>query len=546
MRGLARKRLVAGAVGLAFVAVGLSACGSDNSDPVAAGSVSIFGCKPQNPLIPSNTNEVCGGNVMDAVFTQLVNYNPDTAKPENAVATSIESSDNTTWTVKLNDNYTFSDGTKVTADSFVDAWNWSAYGPNAQNNSYFFTSIEGFDALNPADPDDNPGTKNTPKPKTDKLTGLKVVSPTEFTIKLTSPASSYPVQLGYTAFAPLPASFYDDTVAFGKKPLGNGPFKVVSGSPDKGFTLEAVEGYVGPDKPKVKSVVFKTYQNPGAAYADMQGNNLDFMDQVPDSALVDDGYQKDFPDRFANKPVGVIQTATLPVYNANFKNDPNVAKALSLAIDRDSITDKVFNKGRTPATGWVSPVVEGYKAGACGEFCTYDPAKAKEFLAKAKFKGPFTFATNSDGPGNVTAATAICNSIKNALDVVCTPKVYTDFSTLRTDVGEKKMTSMFRTGWQMDYPSMENFLAPLYQTGASANDGTYSNKTFDDLITKAAAENGDAALATYQEAEAVLAEDMSVIPLWYQAQQSVWSTKVDNVKVTPFSTLDLSSITLKG
>ena len=34
---------------------------------------------------------------------------------------------------------------------------------------------------------------------------------------------------------------------------------------------------------------------------------------------------------------------------------------------------------------------------------------------------------------------------------------------------------MFRTGWQTDYPSIENFLEPLYATGASANDGRWSN-----------------------------------------------------------------------
>jgi oligopeptide transport system substrate-binding protein len=546
MRGLARKRWVAGAVGLALAGAGLAACGSDDtSDPAAAGSVKVFSCKPQNPLIPSNTNEVCGGDIIDNVFTGLVVYDPDTAQPINAVATSIESSDNTTWTVKLTDKYTFSDGTKVTADSFVNAWNWSAYGPNAQANSYFFSSIEGYDALNPADPDENPETDNTPKPATDKMTGLTVVSPTEFTIKLTTPQSSLPVQLGYTAFYPLPESFYSDTVAFGKKPVGNGPFAITAGTPDKGFTLEAVDSYAGPDQPKVKSIFFKTYRSDTSAYADMQDDKLDLMNQVPAAALVRNQYQKDFPGRFVNKSVGVIQTATLPQYIDNY-DDANLGKALSLAIDRKTITEKIYNGGRTPATGWVSPVVQGYKAGACDPYCTYDPEQAKSFLAKAKYKGPFSYAYNSDGPGNAAAAAAICNSIKIALDVECTPKAYVDFDTFRTAVVAKEMTSMFRTGWQMDWPAMDNFLAPLYVTGASANDGGYSNKEFDDLITKAAGQSGDEAIATYQEAERVLSEQMAIIPLWYQAQQSVWSTNVADVKVTPFSTFDLTTVTLSA
>ncbi len=118
------------------------------------------------------------------------------------------------------------------------------------------------------------------------------------------------------------------------------------------------------------------------------------MDQVPAADLVNDQYKKDFPGRSLNKPVGVINTMTVPSYNKDFK-DPNTMKAVSMAIDRATIVKSVFNDGRTPATGWVSPVVQGYKAGACGEYCTYDPAKAKQLLAQASFKGPFTYSYNS-------------------------------------------------------------------------------------------------------------------------------------------------------
>ena len=68
----------------------------------------------------------------------MVRLDPETAEPILAVASSIESDDNQTWTITLNEGWTFHDGTDVTAQSFVDAWNWSAYGPNAQLNSYFF------------------------------------------------------------------------------------------------------------------------------------------------------------------------------------------------------------------------------------------------------------------------------------------------------------------------------------------------------------------------------------------------------------------------
>jgi oligopeptide transport system substrate-binding protein len=543
--------MVAGALfaagALALTACGGSSSGSGGSSSSGSSSstaaLTIYSTKPENPLIPANTNEVGGGNILDQVFRGLVRYNPDTAAPEMAMAVSITSTDNLLWDVKLKPGQTFQDGSPVDSDSFIKAWNWGAYAPNQALNNYFFAPIAGYDKLNPADPDAD-GPKKAPTPSTKELSGLKAVSATEFTVTLSTPQSFFPVEVGYTAFAPLPPAFFTDPVAFGKKPIGNGPFQITSGDGDTGFTLEKWAGYKGPDQPKIAKAVFKTYTSDAAGYSDLLAGNLDFMDQVPASALVNNQYQQDLPGRSINKPVGIIQTATLPEYDKNFQ-DPNIGKALSLAIDRPTITKAVFNGGRTPATGWVSPVVEGYKAGACGEFCTYDPVKAKEYLAKSTFKGPFSFSYNADGPGNKEAAEAICNSIKNALGVACLAKSYVDFATLRKDVNAHKMTNLFRTGWQMDYPSMEDFLEPLYATGAGSNDGLYSNKDFDALIKKANAQAGPASLATYQQAEALLSQQMAIIPLWYQAQQSGWSERLSNVHVTPFSTLDLADVTIK-
>jgi oligopeptide transport system substrate-binding protein len=98
----------------------------------------------------------------------------------------------------------------------------------------------------------------------------------------------------------------------------------------------------------------------------------------------------------------------------------------------------------------------------------------------------------------------------------------------------------------MDYPSIENFLAPIYKTGASSNDGDYSNPAFDkDLVDAAAAPDAASANAKYQEAEALLAKDMASIPMWYGKTQMGWSDKVTGVKITSFGTIDIPSISMK-
>jgi oligopeptide transport system substrate-binding protein len=90
--------------------------------------------------------------VIGAPFTGLVRYDPVTAGPHNAVARSIEATDPRVWTITLKDGWTFQDGTSVTAQSFVDAWNHTVYGPSKQVTAGFFREIEGFDRVNAAQP----------------------------------------------------------------------------------------------------------------------------------------------------------------------------------------------------------------------------------------------------------------------------------------------------------------------------------------------------------------------------------------------------------
>ena len=98
----------------------------------------------------------------------------------------------------------------------------------------------------------------------------------------------------------------------------------------------------------------------------------------------------------------------------------------------------------------------------------------------------------------------------------------------------------------MDYPSAENFLVPLYATGSSSNDGDYNNPAFDQALTDAAALQGDEALAKYNEAERMLAADMPAIPMWHYKIIAGYSTHVDNVKITPFGTVDLLGVTVNS
>lgn len=515
---ISRRTFGAGVATTAALAA-LAACSSDDSGSGSSDSViTAYGTEPQNPLIPTNTNEVGGGRILDLMFAGLYSYDAEGALV-NEVAKDITTEDNQTFNVVLNEGWTFSDGTPVTSDSFIKAWNYGALLSNAHLSSYFFESIEGFSW----DEDS-------------ELTGLEKVSDTEFNITLSQVESDFPLRLGYSAFFPLPESAFEDMDAFGENPIGNGPYTLSSWTHNEGCELVPSETYAGPRKPANGGVNFVFYTDYDAAYADLQSDALDIIDAIPDSAL--STFTEDLDGRSVNQPGAVIQTFTMHVDLEHFKMDEEGRlrrKALSQAINRQEICDTLFYETRTPASDFTSPVISGWSDDIEGnEVLDFDADAAKaawdEADAISPFDGEFTIAYNSDGPHKAWVD-AVCNSIKNVLGIEAVGEPYATFSDLRTDVTNHVMASAFRTGWQGDYPSMPNFLGPLYRTGAGANDAEYSSEEFDALMDEGAqTTDQDAAVEIYKEAETLLFTDLPAIPLWYQNGFGGYSTLVDNVE----------------
>lgn len=532
MRRAPHARRAACAVAVALAA---TACGGGDGGGSDTGAVlSASWGDPQNPLEPANTNEVQGGKVLDMIFRGLKRYDPRTGEAKDMVAERIETSDSQNFRVTIKDGWTFSDGEKVTARSFVDAWNYGASLKNNQRNSYFFGYIEGYDKVHPEE--GGPQTADT-------LSGLKVVDDRTFTVRLTQKFSTFPDTLGYNAFAPLPRAFFDDHDAWVKKPVGNGPYVVDSYTRGSQMALRTREDYPGPDKAQNGGVDLKVYTDNNTAYTDLMAGNLDLADDIPAAQLKN--VRNDLGDRYLNTPAGIIQTLAFPHYDRNWSTAgaEKVRKGLSMAIDREQITDTIFQRTRTPATDWTSPVLGedgGFQEGLCGEACEYRPDEAKRLIEEGGGLpgGKVTITFNADTGSHREWVNAVCNSINNALDDerACTANPVGTFADFRNQITDRKMSGPFRAGWQMDYPLIQNFLQPLYYTDASSNDGKWSNEEFDDLVDRANRETDDArAVDLFQQAEEVVRDHMAAIPLWYQNGSAGWSERLSDVRLNPFS-----------
>jgi oligopeptide transport system substrate-binding protein len=543
MRVSKRASAVAIGVSIALVAAGCS--GGDSGDSGApADAITIDGTQPEVGLIPVNTTETGGGAIIDNLWTGLVTYPADGSAPVNAVAESITTTDSKVFTIKIKPNQKFHDGTVVKAKNFVDAWNWGAYSPNGAQNGSFFSDIAGFSEVHTEDPDGPDGPKKAPEPTAKTMSGLKVVDDSTFTVTLGAPFSIFATKLGYSAYMPMPDSFFTSTPdAFGKAPIGNGPVKFVSWQDNVEIKLTRFDDYNLDDKVSIKDVTVKMYQEDTAAYNDLVSGSLDFMQTIPASALAGDKYKADLGERATTITIPSTSIIGFPIYDKRFQS-PDLRKAISLAINREEIADKIFFKTRVPATSWANPLAPGDVPNSC-TVCKFDPEAAKAALAKAGgFEGELVMYYNADA-SHKEWMEATAQSVKTVLGINARAEGLPTFAVFREGVNAHKMKGMFRSGWQQDYPDVENWIGPLYVTGGSSNDGLFSNAEVDKLYKEGtAAADPNAAHAKFAEIVKVLDEQVPAIPMFFSTQQTGVSERLLGTKVTNVGEIDLASVKL--
>jgi len=525
-----RLRATLGAVVAAvLMAAALPGCGGGVLSPDV---VVVNAAEPPNPLIPTGTNDSNGGRILDRLFAGLMSYDA-AGHPSPEVAQAIETTDNVNYRITLKPGWKFTDGSPVTAHSFVDSWNYGALSTNAQLQQDFFSPIDGFDEV--------AGPPGDGKPTT--MSGLRVVNDLEFTVHLKAPTVDFILRLGHSAFYPLPDKAFRDMAAFGQSPVGNGPYQLADGPDGPAWEhnvkvdLKPNPDYHGNRKPHNKGLRFEFYGNLDTAYADLLSGNLDVLDTIPSSALTI--YKRDLGGNSASGPVAVSQSLDTPLRLPHFGGEEGRLRrlALSAAINRAQICQQIFNGTRSPARDFTARSLPGFDPNIPGnDALDFNPERARQLWAQANaispWSGRYAIAYNADS-AHQEWVDAVANSIKNVLGIDAVGAPHPTFAGFRTQITNRTIDTAFRAGWIGDYPSMIEFLYPLYVTGAGSNDIGYSNREFDAaLATAEAAPTLQQADVLVNVAQRILLHDMPSVPLWYYITVIGWSTHVSNVKVT--------------
>jgi oligopeptide transport system substrate-binding protein len=231
------------------------------------------------------------------------------------------------------------------------------------------------------------------------------------------------------------------------------------------------------------------------------------------------------------------------MYDKAYQN-LDIRKALSMAINRQEIVDKIFQGAYTPAASFVSPIVQGARDNTCGDACKFDPAAAKTLYARAGGLpgNKVDLYYNADG-GHKEWVDAVCNQIAKNLSVTCTGQPVAQLSDIRKQARAHTLNAPLRGAWAFDYPSMEDYLTPLFVTKASSNDSAYSNSAFDAKMQEADTAADEAtAIKGYQAAEDIIARDLPVIPMWFKQNIYGFSTDMKTVNVDLFANVDVLSL----
>ncbi|MEW7864934.1 ABC transporter substrate-binding protein [Aeromonas diversa] len=449
------------------------------------------------------------GNVESAVlrdlFEGLVTSGPKGEVLPGA-AESWETKDNKHYVFHLRKNAKWSNGDPVTAHDFVYAFQRAVDPKTASPYSWYLEmpTIANATAIIAG------------KKPADTL-GVKATDDYTFEVQLEKAIPYFVSMLSHTTTYPVPKKVIEQ---FGEKwtqpgnMVSNGAYVLKNWVVNERIELERNKSYWDDAKTVINKVTYLPIQSTNAELNRYLAGELDMTNNTPIERFKQ--LKKDYPNEL--KVTGQVSTY---FYQFNFKKKPfddvRVRTALSYAVNRDVIADKVMGQGQTPAYGLTPDYVDGFKP-VVAEWSKMTQAerdaKAKALLTEAGF-----------GPGNPLKFELLYNTDDNHKKVAVAvasmwKKLGVQVSLVnqewKTYIETKKQGQfdVSRAGWVADYNEASSML-DLMQTTHGNNDGKYSNSAYDKLMNESRDVADDVARNNlYAQAEAILAKDMPIAPIY--------------------------------
>jgi oligopeptide transport system substrate-binding protein len=469
-------------------------------------------------LDPAFLTDIYAASVAQQVFDGLVQFDANLNVVPCMAKSWQASYDGLVWTFDLRRGVKFHHGREVSADDFVYTFSRLLHPDTASPRAWLFERVQ--------------GAKEFLAGTAERVEGLQALDAYTLQITLSQPYAPFISILGMVQAQVVPREEVERLgAAFGRQPVGTGPFRFVNWVAGEQITLEANKEYFE-GRPFLDYLHYRIITDVQRAIAEFEQGTLE------DTALPD--YQStplrsDPRFRFFRKPLLATFFLWLEMHDGPLSNH-KIRQAINYAINREAINSTIRQNRLVQAHGILPLGMPGYNPDLGGY--PYNLARARQLLAEAghpegKALPPLELWTS------VTSATALQEheAIKRDLEHLGLKiELFTaeSWQHYKTAVLGKRPGAMYRYGWHADFPDPDNFLFSLFHSQGPSNYGHYSNPVVDRLLEQARSE-GDylKRIELYRQIEALIMADAPVVNLVYHTYDTLFQSYVQGIELSP-------------
>jgi oligopeptide transport system substrate-binding protein len=528
------------ALALALLIVLVTACGGGEragTEPVQAGDAAVDrttlrrGNGPEpDTLDPQRARTDAAFNILRDLFEGLTAVGSDGSAVPAAAESWTVSADGLEYTFRLRENLRWSNGDPLRAADFVAGLRRLVEPATASPYAQVLEPVQNAAAIIRGE--QKPESLGVSAPD-DRTVVIRLQNPAPYLLGLLAQPGTFPVH------GPSLAQHGAEHARPGRL-VSNGAFVLTDWIVGSHVVAERNRHYWHDAATQLDKVHYLHHSDAGTEFRQYRAGEIDVTYIVP-------------PQQFgwiqANLPGELHVAPQLSVYyygfNLNrppFKDNPDLRRALSLAIDRERLTTAVTGIGEAPAYGWVPRGVADYtpqQFDYAAKPYAERVAEARELYRKAGYSSARPLRTEiryNSGEVHNRLAVAIAAMWKEALGVETT--LYSEeFRALLQSIQSGTETEVFRSSWVGDYNDAYSF-AQLLQSGFGINLTGYSNPQYDALLAAATREPDPARRrGLLEEAERLMLADHPVLPLYFYVNKHLvkpyvqgWTDNVMNVQ----------------
>lgn len=480
-----------------------------------------LGADPKT-IDPQLNSAVDGSTIIHNAFEGLMREDENSKIVPGTAEKYEVSDDGTVYTFHIRKDAKWSDGKPVVAGDFEYAWKRALNPKVAAEYAYQLFYIKNGAAYYNQE-------KVGGKVATAEDVGVKVIDDNTLEVTLESPVPYFLSLAAFPTYFPVRKDIIEgNEEKWTLKPdtyISNGPFKMSEWKEKESITFVKNENYWDAKNVKLETLEVKLIDDQITYLNAFKSGEIDVIESPPQAeipTLLDEGTAKIYP--YLGTYFYVINVSDkakdVDPKAAEALSNPKFRKALSLAIDRQLIVDKVAQGGQAPATSYVpagilDSIGEEFQKDYSSKGANIE--EAKKLLEEAGYPNgegapTITFTFNTD-QGHQNIAQAVQDMWKTNLGI--NVELKNEEWAVFQDTRNNFQYSMARHGWIADYNDPMTFL-DMWTTGNGQNNAGYSNKEYDKLIAQAKVELDDAKRTELlHKAEDILMDESPIIPLYY-------------------------------